>query len=119
MNQAATWISVIGLSWLLCTTTALLALHRRYLGTLVRDVESIADVLVLVARSESLLKLIHETNPKYFVKNQQVLTKLGWFRARDGQVRWGIEVVGDVGLGAVEWLDGPIGVVWEGLESNE
>jgi hypothetical protein len=27
-------------------------------------------------------------------------------------VRWGIEIVGDVGLGTVEWLDTPLGVVW-------
>jgi hypothetical protein len=108
MNQVATWISVVGLAWLLCTTVALLALQKRYLDPLIRDTESIAEVLALVVRSESLLKLVNETDTRYLVKNKQICTKLGWFRAGDGQAHWGIEVVGDVGLGAVEWVDKPI-----------
>ncbi|KAF2828273.1 hypothetical protein CC86DRAFT_405278 [Ophiobolus disseminans] len=119
MNAAATWISVVGLTWLLCTTVALLALQKRYLDPLLRDVETIADVFVLVAGSENFMKLIRETDPRYLVRNKQICTKLGWFRARDGHVRWGIEVVGDVGAGAVEWLDGPVGVVWEEKGAKE
>ena len=118
MSPTATWISVVSLAWLICTTLALLMLQRRYLGNLIRDIESIADVLTLVAGSESLLKLIRETDPRDLVRNQQICTKLGWFRAGNGQVRWGIEVVGDVGLGPVEWLDGPVGVVWEKAEEE-
>jgi hypothetical protein len=119
MSSAATWVSAVSLAWLICTTVVLLLLQRKYLGNLIRDIESIADVLTLVAGSESLLKLISETDPRELVKNKQICTKLGWFRARNGQVRWGIEVVGDVGLGPVEWLDGPIGVVWEKEEQEK
>jgi hypothetical protein len=119
MSPAATWISVVSLAWLICTTVALLMLQRRYLGNLIRDIESIADVLTLVAGSESLLKLLRDTEPRDLVRNKQICTKLGWFRTRSGQVRWGIEVVGDVGLGPVEWLDGPIGVVWEKGEKKK
>jgi hypothetical protein len=116
MNEVATWISVLGLIWLLCTIVALLTLQKRYFNPLIRDTESIAEVWVLVAGSENLLKLIGETDPRFVVKNKQICTKLGWFRARDGRTRWGIEVVGDMGLGAVEWLDGPVGVVWDEKE---
>jgi hypothetical protein len=34
-------------------------------------------------------------------------------------MRWGIEGVGDVGRGPVEWLDGPVGVVWEKEEQGK
>jgi hypothetical protein len=118
MNPVATWITVASLAWLLCTIVALLALQKRYLGPSIRDIESIADVLVLIVGSDSLKKLVEENDTRSLVKNKDICTKLGWFTGRDGQVRWGIEVVGDVGLGAVEWLDGPAGVVWDGGEKQ-
>jgi hypothetical protein len=107
MNDVAIYLSLACLGWLLCTTVVVITLQRSYLSPLLRDVESLADVLVLVAGSDSLLKLVRERDPKQLVNDKEIMTRLGWFRGRDGRVRWGVEVVDDVGLGEVEWVDAP------------
>jgi hypothetical protein len=38
-------------------------------------------------------------------KDREVQTMLGWFKDKDGEVRWGIEVVG--GRDPVQWVDAP------------
>lgn len=116
MNNIATWLSVVSLMWLICTSIVVVAIQRSYLSFLLRDIESLANVLVLVAGSESLLKLVRENDIKLLAKNAEIMTKLGWFRGKDGKIRWGVEIVGDVGLGVVEWMDGPDDVGWEALE---
>jgi hypothetical protein len=107
MVDVATYLSFACLGWLLCTTLVIIALQRPYLSPLLRDIESLADILVLVAGSDSLLKLVRERDPKQLVNDKKIMTRLGWFRGRDGRVRWGIEVVGDAGLGEVDWVDVP------------
>jgi hypothetical protein len=116
MNNVATWLSVVSLGWLICTSIIVIAVQRSFLSFLLRDIESLADVLVLVAGSENLLKLVRENDIKALTKNPKTMTKLGWFRGKDGKIRWGVEVVGDVGLDAVEWVDGPDDVDWEALK---
>jgi hypothetical protein len=118
MNNLATWLSVVSLGWLICTSIVIITIQRSYLSPLLRDIESLADVLVLVAGSESLLKLVRENDIKSLAKNPDIMTKLGWFRGKDGETRWGVEVFGDVGTGAVEWVDGPDDVDWEALEQE-
>jgi hypothetical protein len=113
MNDVATYLSLACLGWLLCTTLVVIALQRSYLSPLLGNIESLADVLVLVAGSDSLLKLVRERDPKQLVNDKEIMTRLGWFRGRDGRVRWGVEVVGDVGLGEVEWVDAPEDFGWD------
>jgi hypothetical protein len=92
MNPKAVWLCVGLLIWLAITTIIVCALQRWFFGDLRRNVETIADVLVLVAGSERLLAAVE----KYGVEgllNSDIKTRLGWFRTRDGKMRWGIEIV--------------------------
>lgn len=104
MNQIATYLAVGIIVWLVATTAIVASLQRRYTSTMLRDVELIADVLVLVAGSDNFLELVQEKGAS-LKKDKDTMTKLGWFKGRDGQVRWGVEVVG--GRNAVEWVDAP------------
>ncbi|KAI4943902.1 hypothetical protein J4E91_009049 [Alternaria rosae] len=104
MNAIATYLSVAIIIWLIGTTAVVSFLQRKYTGPLIRDVQLIADVLVLVAGSDHLLRLVEGRGVA--LKNaSDVKTMLAWFKDRDGEVRWGIEVVG--GSDAAEWVDAP------------
>lgn len=104
MNTVATYLSTAILIWLIFTTLVIVCLQRQYTRFLNRDVHLIADMLLLVAGSDNLLDIIEEQGVK-LKRNKDIKTMLGWFKDRDGQVRWGIEVVG--GRRAVEWVDAP------------
>jgi len=60
-----------------------------------RNIECIADVLVLIAGSERLLAIIREQGIYTILKEDKILTRLGWCRDPDGTMRWRIEVVDD------------------------
>jgi hypothetical protein len=107
MNPLATYLSVGIIIWLIATTSVISCLQRKYTSSMLRNVELLADVMVLVAGSDNFLELVQEKGLA-LKKNQNVMTKLGWFKGRDGQVRWGVEVVG--GRNAVEWVDPPMKV---------
>ncbi|KAF1965119.1 hypothetical protein BU23DRAFT_629080 [Bimuria novae-zelandiae CBS 107.79] len=92
MNPSAVWFCVALLGWLAITTIIVTAMQRWYFGELRRNVESIADVLVLVAGSERLLAAVEKYGVEGLV-NSDVKTRLGWFRTDDGRMRWGIEIV--------------------------
>lgn len=102
MNPIATYLTLAILVWLIGTTAVVTCLQRRYMSGMVRDVRLIADVLVLLAGSNNFLSLMHEKGIS-LEQDKNVRTMLGWFKDRDGQTRWGIEVVG--GTNAVEWVD--------------
>jgi hypothetical protein len=104
MNTTATYLSTAILIWLIFTTLLVTGLQRRYTRFMNRDVQLIADMLVLIAGSDNLLELM-ENEGVESKKSDNVRTMLGWFRDRSGEVRWGIEVVG--GENAVEWVDAP------------
>lgn len=93
MNPVATWLSIGILIWLTTTTLILTVVQRRYLGSMIRNVESIADVLVLIAGSSKLLKLVRERGVEKLKSDRDIYTRLGWFTGEDGRRRWGIEVV--------------------------
>ncbi|KAF1960511.1 hypothetical protein CC80DRAFT_532175 [Byssothecium circinans] len=105
VSPLATYLSVGITIWLIGTTAVITCIQRKYTSSLLRNVELIADVLVLVAGSDRFLELVQEKGIA-LKRNSDVLTKLGWFKGRDGQVRWGIEVVG--GREAIEWVDPPM-----------
>jgi hypothetical protein len=92
MNHIAFWVSISILAWLTATTAAIAALQKRHLGNLIRNVESMADVLVLIAGSPKLLRLMEERGFEELQK-ANVYTKLGYFVGGDGRLRWGIEIV--------------------------
>ncbi|KAF2125155.1 hypothetical protein P153DRAFT_390003 [Dothidotthia symphoricarpi CBS 119687] len=104
MNPIATYLTIAILIWLIGTTAVVMCLQRRYMSCMVRDVQLIADILVLVAGSDNLLKLVHERGIS-LKRDEIIKTKLGWFKDQDGEIRWGVEVVG--GTNAVEWVDTP------------
>jgi hypothetical protein len=104
MNTTATYLSTAILIWLIFTTLIVVSLQRQCTRFMNRDVQLIADMLVLVAGSDNLLDLVQEKGVD-LKKNKDIQTMLGWFRDRNGEVRWGVEVVG--GRNAVEWVDAP------------
>ncbi|KAJ4294300.1 hypothetical protein N0V90_007990 [Kalmusia sp. IMI 367209] len=94
MNENAVWLCIGLLIWLAITTLIVTALQRWFFGDLRRGVESIADVLVLVAGSERLLAAVERYGVEGLMKSN-IKTRLGWFRTDDGRMRWGIEIVED------------------------
>lgn len=61
---------------------------------MIRNVECLGDVLVLVGRSEKLLQLVREKGVEALREDDGgLMTKLGWFESKDGDMRWGIELV--------------------------
>jgi hypothetical protein len=105
MNETATWLSLAIIFLLIVILIILIvSLQIVYPSTsMQRHVECLADVLFMVAGSDSLLRLMHERGVEG-LKKSDVITRLGWFRDRRGIVRWGIEIVDAEGL---EWTDGP------------
>jgi hypothetical protein len=104
MNTVATYLSAAILTWLTGTTFIIICLQRKYTSSMLRDVQLIADMLVLVGGSDNFLELVQERGVS-LKKDREVQTMLGWFKDRDGEVRWGIEVVG--GRDPVQWVDAP------------
>ena len=104
LNPAATFLSIGILLWLVGTAAVVMCVQRRYTRSMLRNVELIADALVLVAGSENFLNLVQEQGTA-LKRERNICTKLGWFKGRDGEVRWGVEVVG--GRNAVEWVERP------------
>lgn len=93
MNVIAFWISTSILIWLVVTITIFASVQRRQYGGMMRNVECIADVLVLIAGSERLLAVIKEKGIDAIMKEDKIPMRLGWFRDPDGIMRWRIEVV--------------------------
>jgi hypothetical protein len=94
-NNAAFWTAIAILSWLVVTIIGFIALQHRHLGSLNRDVECIADILVLVAGSQRLLALVREKGMKTIIEEDKVHCTLGWFEDDEGKKRWGIEIAQD------------------------
>ncbi|KAF2448838.1 hypothetical protein P171DRAFT_518289 [Karstenula rhodostoma CBS 690.94] len=111
MNHIATWLSFGILVSLLLTTIAIAFLHRRFLSPLHRNIESMADVMLLVAGSDHLLTLVKDRGVEALRQDDNLLVRLGWFRDETGKLRWGIEVFdsGDANAGSGQSLR----VVWE------
>ncbi|KAH7076885.1 hypothetical protein BKA63DRAFT_411342 [Paraphoma chrysanthemicola] len=93
INIVAFWISTSILIWIIIALIMFTAVQRRYLGGMQRNIECIADVLVLIAGSDKLLAVIKEKGIDTILKEDKLLTRLGWFRDPDGTMRWRIELV--------------------------
>lgn len=104
MNVVATYLAIAVLIWLTGTVFVIISLQRKYTSSMIRDVQLIADMLVLIAGSNRFLELLHERGIA-LKKDPDIQTMLGWFKDSDGEVRWGIEVLG--GPDPVQWVDAP------------
>jgi hypothetical protein len=93
MNLVAFWIATSILIWLIITIILLGSVQRKYYGGMMRNIECVADVLVLIAGSERLLEVIREKGFDTIVKEDKMLTRMGWFRDADGTMRWRIDLV--------------------------
>jgi hypothetical protein len=95
INPVAFWIATSILIWLIIVIIIFASVQRKYYGGMMRNVECVADVLVLIAGSERLLAVIKEKGIDTILKENKILTRLGWFRDPDGMMRWRIELVED------------------------
>jgi hypothetical protein len=95
INPVALWICISILAWLIITIIILAAVQRRQYGGMMRNIECIADVLVLIAGSERLLAVVEEKGIDTILEEDNIFTRLGWFRDSDGMPRWRIELVKD------------------------
>jgi hypothetical protein len=93
INPVAFWMATSILIWVIITIISLASVQRKYYGGMMRNVECIADMLVLIAGSERLLAVIREKGIDTILKEDKILTRLGWFRDADGTMRWRIELV--------------------------
>lgn len=110
MNAVAVWLSIGILSWLIITTAVVAILQKRYFGSLVRNVESLGDVLVLIAGSSNFLQVAREieTGKLSSEDYENLKTRLGWFIDESGELRWGIEMDESYGEGPdVNWVSKP------------
>ncbi|PLB55395.1 hypothetical protein P170DRAFT_39733 [Aspergillus steynii IBT 23096] len=110
MNDVAVGLSIGILGWLILTTAVVALLQRRFLGRMMRNVDCMGDVLVLIAGSENLIRVVREVQAgrASAEDTKNLRTKLGWFLDQNGEVRWGIELERQaLGGPEVEWLDGP------------
>ncbi|KAI1457939.1 hypothetical protein F4805DRAFT_457381 [Annulohypoxylon moriforme] len=94
MSKPAAWICMLILGYLIVATVILTVASRRYTRMLLRKIDSIADVIVLMAGSEKLLKEAREKSTAQLKGDRATKARLGWFTGADGTQRWGIELVG-------------------------
>lgn len=110
MNAVAVWLSIGIMGWLIITTVVVAVLQKRYFGSLVRNVESLGDVLVLIAGSANLLQVVREIQAGRLRPDdyEHLRTRLGWFVDEDGGLRWGIEMEESFAEGpGVNWVSEP------------
>ncbi|KAJ5552258.1 hypothetical protein N7494_001636 [Penicillium frequentans] len=110
MNAVAVWLSIGIMGWLILTTIVVAILHRRYFGSLVRNVECLGDVLVLISGSANFLQVVREIESGKLLAGdyEGLRTRLGWFVDEDGGLRWGIEMEESYGEGpGVHWVSEP------------
>jgi hypothetical protein len=107
MVASATWLSlaiIFILVVILCI--CIVALKIVYPHNVLRsNIECIADVLVLIEGSEALLQCAGRHDARMLTE-KGLRTRLGWFKDREGVVRYGVEIVDAPG---VEWIDKPSG----------
>lgn len=97
MNPAAVWLSISILVCLICIMIVVLAVQHVHFAGLIRNVDTLADALILIAGSDNLLRLVRERGPEALSRSTDVLTQLAWFSDSRGEVRWGVEIVDSQG----------------------
>ena len=100
MVESATWIC-LSILFILIIILAILMISLRlfYPPTkLHQNVECLADVLAMIAGSDELLDLVGRQSITDLKRTNDIETSLGWFTDRRGTIRWGVEVVGALGV---------------------
>lgn len=92
MSRVAAAIALAVLLWLLVSSLALAWRSRTYKARLRWRVETIADVLLMVAGSERLLAMLKEKGLERMKVEPDATAMLADFTMKDGSVRWGIEL---------------------------
>jgi hypothetical protein len=109
MVASATWLSLaIIFILVVILSICIVTLKIVYPDNIMRNnIECIADVLVLIEGSEALLQCAerHDTN---MLTDNGLRTRLGWFKDREGVVRYGVE-----NAPGVEWIEKPDGIEGE------
>lgn len=95
INGMAFWVATGILISLTTIMIAFIIMRQSYLGGIIRDVECIADIIVLIAGGERLLALVQEKGIDDLIKEDKLYIRLGWFEDADGKKRWGIELAED------------------------
>jgi hypothetical protein len=115
MVASATWLSLaIIFILVIILSICIVTLKIVYPHSIMRNnIECIADVLVLIEGSEALLQCAERHDANMLTDNG-LRTRLGWFKDREGVVRYGVEIVDAPG---VEWIEKPGGI--EGQERRE
>jgi hypothetical protein len=68
------------LVWLFISTSVIVVTEKTYNRGLIRDIQCVAETLILIAGSEELVKLIRSSCIKELDHDQgSIITKLGWF----------------------------------------
>jgi hypothetical protein len=80
---------------------------KSYLRPLQRNINCVADVMVLLAGSERFLQLVQVRGVEDLGHNEQLAIKLGWFETKSGETRWGIELVEEYDPDGVRWMQEP------------
>ncbi|KAJ3574639.1 hypothetical protein NPX13_g4295 [Xylaria arbuscula] len=94
MSEPAAWICVFILGYLITTCILLTIASRNYNRLLLQEVNSIADVASLIAGSNRLLKAARERSLENLKHDDVFEAILDWFLTEQGDLRWGIEIVG-------------------------
>lgn len=105
MNETATWLS-LSIIFLLIVILVVLIVSLQVVypsSCMQHHIECLADVLVLVAGSDELLRLVHGRGVEGLEKSG-LRTRLGWFRDKRGVTRWGLEVEDAEGI---KWVERP------------
>ncbi|KAI0100818.1 hypothetical protein GGR51DRAFT_531794 [Nemania sp. FL0031] len=92
MSESAAWICVSILAYLIISCIILGIASGDYNRMLIRPVNSLADVAVLVARSDRLLELARYRSVSSIKKDDNIRAQLAWLRNPAGERRWGIEL---------------------------
>ncbi|KAF1845015.1 uncharacterized protein K460DRAFT_405295 [Cucurbitaria berberidis CBS 394.84] len=103
MNETATWLS-LAIIFLLIIILVILMVSLEHVyprSSMQRNVDCLADVLLMVAGSDNFVSLVHGEGTENLEKST-AKTRLGWFKDNRGLARWGIEIED-----AVEWVDNP------------
>ncbi|KAF2851305.1 hypothetical protein T440DRAFT_554648 [Plenodomus tracheiphilus IPT5] len=102
LSEIATWLCVgILLIMIVIIIVIIVSLKFVYPRSLLRrNVKCLADVIAMVQESENFQEQVARHGPEQLAKSG-LKTRLGWFKDKKGDIRWGIEIVGD---GRVEWI---------------
>lgn len=95
MSAIAVWLSLVVLMWLVVTTALIANMKHRYFSPLRRKFETVSDILLMLVDSEKYLDFTRQAETDLDGAKVAARMKLGWFASKSGEMKWGVEMVGD------------------------